>query len=328
MWHTVVATVLALGTLAGSLMTHQVEIEWNVSIGARDLVLMHLPFNFGNTVAKVAALGNNVDLKDYLAGLQIVNDPNTTQAWEGIRALAQEDPEFWATMNPDIQIKSSETNFECPMFYTPQKYWPPDLAKKYFGSHSVFGLIRNPYDRLVAIFRGNRGIYGEYFPSASNNHTCDVNGAVRRMIDEYNAGNRFAQQCRFLPQVEFFEGAYGVTIPVDIHDFPVSANNVLASHGYDNVHITSEDEITVSNVSPGECDHIWGGDLDAKTKKMVKDVYMKDFELLCQEFDYCDFDEANCLRRSEGMCPDKAFTWNATAVLYTPCEDYDCGSQG
>jgi len=295
MWRSVVAAALAVAGLAYALpSTHTslvveamgaVESARGRSEGTRDLVFMHVPYNAGDTVAKVAALGH-VGNAQYMVAFGLVKRPDTTKAWQDIRALAQPNPEFWADLNPDIQLLSSATGGQCPMFYTPQKYWPTDLASQYFGSKTVFGIIRDPYDRLVSIFQGNEPLYPEYFPSASNNHTCNVNGAVRRMIEDYKVAP-FAQWCRFLPQVEYFHGFYGVKHALHLNDFPYSVNDLLANHGYDNMNITDKDEVSLKNSMNGPCNHMTSGDLDTETKRMVKELYMDDFNLLCDEFDYC-----------------------------------------
>ena len=40
-------------------------------------------------------------------------------------------------------------------------------------------------------------------------------------------------------------------------------------------------------------DHVWPGDFTNETRALVKQVYARDFDLLCRHFGYCDHDENN-----------------------------------
>ena len=72
---------------------------------------------------------------------------------------ANPDAKLWGGVAPELQGLSDVTG--CPMYFTPPKYWPGDLAKAYLGGKKVFGILRNPYERLVAMFRGGYSEYGK-----------------------------------------------------------------------------------------------------------------------------------------------------------------------
>ena len=48
---------------------------------------------------------------------------------------------------------------------------------------------------------------------------------------------------------------------------------------------------------------VWPGDLSCDTKKLIREVYARDFELLCKHFGYCDAGENVCLTEVPEMCP-------------------------
>merc|ERR1719359_2526507 len=122
--------------------------------------------------------------------------------------------------NSDLQEQNPET--KCAMYFSPQKYWPKQIAEKYFGNKTVFALLRDPYERLVSMFRGNIEGYG----AMGDYNTCDVNGAVKRLLKNILNGstNKFASECTFLPQAEYFEAPYGIMQPIDQRLFPHSVN--------------------------------------------------------------------------------------------------------
>lgn len=51
---------------------------------------------------------------------------------------------------------------------------------------------------------------------------------------------------------------------------------------------------------------------------MILQVYRRDFDLLCQQFGYCDPNENVCLTRVPEMCPPQLFTWNEGKKVYEP----------
>lgn len=194
------------------------------------------------------------------------------------------------------------------MMYTPSKYWPRNEAQKAFGGKKVFGILRDPFERLVAQFRGQgQRLYPDLYS------TCNVNEGVRRMVTEIAANSRFANDCTYLPQAEFFEGEFGASVFIDNRRFPDSMNEIFHRFGDDFLNISLGEIQHVSG-----CDDAWAGDLDSITRSLVRQVYKKDFELLCKEFGYCDQDESVCLTRIRGMCPEKLFAWNSAQELYVP----------
>lgn len=238
------------------------------------LAFMHVPFNFGHTVESVAAFSGVI----------------------------------WGSMNPALTETSNATG--CPYYFTPPKYWPVDLANQYFGSSEVFGILRDPYERLVAMFRGGMEGYG-----AAYNHslleTCDIDQGIQEMLHNYlYGGNRFASDCALIPQAEYFEGPYAITVPVDNRLFPHSANAVLAEHGYP-IYIPQDAILHVS-----DCQEKWSADLSPETRRLIRQIYAKDFELLCSHFGYCDNDEVVCLTYVNGMCPESVFSWNPELQMY------------
>jgi len=283
---------------------------------SKDLVLMHIPYNFGHTLEFVAFLptpaldalanpeggsgGKGPSSLDSMVESTTLSDMETYKKPGG---------EVWGHLNPELHAISNVTG--CPMYYTPPKYWPSDLAERYFANKQVFGLFRNPYERLVAFFRGNMAGYGGNYGELHDR--CDVNAAVKLMMKKYIDGDKFADGCTFLPQTEYTDMPHGVTIPIDLHAFPNSMNDVLSQHGYDEMHIRIQDIQHVRS-----CDNFWAGDLDNETRALVKHVYKRDFEFLCSTFGggYCDQDEPMCLQGIPYMCPEKAFTWDETKQRY------------
>jgi len=261
----------------------------NTTAGYRDLALADVPFNFGITVSKVAGLGSGQDwaqqTEAYFKLVHMAIRPREA-AWEAVRSKVPSNATIWGGLNPDLRAKSAVTG--CPLHNTPQKWWPRALADKHFGNKTVFGILRDPYERLVAFHRDP-----EFFGS------CDVNKAVKNTLKLIVAGQYFTQGCRFLPQAEFFDGPHGITAPIDIRHFPESANELLQQHGYNEVHIAMSDVLRT-----GGCPDVWAGDLDAEARALTRLVYKRDFELLCKHFGYCNQEEMTCLSHIPGMCPD------------------------
>mmetsp|Transcript_56965 Transcript_56965/g.144534 ORF Transcript_56965/g.144534 Transcript_56965/m.144534 type:complete len:333 (+) Transcript_56965:103-1101(+) len=267
---------------------------------AGDLVLQHIPFNFGHTIEKVAGFGSGlISMGKYMTvKMNIDGEPSTDARWQLVNANKQQNAILWGHSNPDLFVTSKHTG--CPLYYTPGKYWPADMAESYFGNKTIFGMLRDPYERLVAMFRG--GSYPGF------TETCDVNGAVRKMLKDYIAGDAFANECSLLPQAEYFDAPFGVALPVDNRIFPDSMNEVFADHGYP-IHIAGNDVIHVSG-----CPDVWAGDLDCETKALVKQVYARDFVLLCKHFGHCDQSENSCIQTVPGMCPSNMAAKRETAT--------------
>lgn len=280
----------------------------------KDLVLMHVPYNFGHTIEKVALFNPSVDrievngfIQTYLNGFGSNKAGNQEMAKKKlenhIEHVKRHGGEAWGHFNPDLQEISNVTG--CSLFFSPQKYWPKDVAKKYFGDKKVFGLLRDPYERLVAMFRGSASLsamgegneYGNIF-DPKYVAACDVNNAIKHAMKEFKkSGNMFKSSCTFIPQAEYFEGEYGIKKPVDNLHFPSSMNKLFEAHGYD-WKIRTQDIFHVSG-----CNHVWAANLDAETKGLIRDIYRKDFDLQCEHFGYCHLDKNTCLNEVPQMCP-------------------------
>merc|ERR1719253_337773 len=103
--------------------------------------------------------------------------------------------------------------------------------------------------------------------------------------------------CVNIPQSEYFEGPYGIKHVVDNWRFPQSANELLEEHGYP-WHIQKEDVLHV-----WKCEDSWSADFDDETRSLVKQVYSKDFDLICKHFGHCNQDQNTCIQGVHNMCP-------------------------
>merc|ERR1719277_347649 len=117
-------------------------------------------------------------------------------------------------------------------------------------------------------------------------------------MKDYLAGNIYSGGCAFVPAAEYFDGPYGISLPLDSRFFPGTANKMFAERGFQDFYIKDEDVLHVSG-----CNEVWPGDLDCETKAMVKQVYARDFDLLCKHFGYCDKEENSCVSTVAEMCP-------------------------
>jgi len=286
--------------------------------GFRDLVFMHLPFNFGNTIEKMAMFPpstGRLDDDKYIESMSggksfADSDVADVPSWPTVLSITKAGGEVWGHLNPDLQVTSNIT--KCPLYLTPPKYWPEDLLKKYIGKKHIFGILRDPYEKLVAQFRGAMPDYGGSMSSATL-IACDVNTAVKNTLKKIVAtGNTFIGGCANIPQSEFFDGPHGITIPVDNWRFPQSANEILQEHGYP-WRIRKKDILHV-----GMCEDHWSADLDSETREMVRTVYAKDFELICRSFGHCDFSQDTCLQGVHHMCPYSNFSWDSEKEFYCP----------
>lgn len=276
-----------------------------------ELAFMHVPYNFGHTVESVGMLPTlarnlvgTVKKKNIHRHQSVDMANEKSLSWGAIRAIQKPNSAIWGHANPDIQMINAETG--CRMYFSPPKYWPEALAHQYFGNKTVVGILRDPYERLVSMFRGNLKGYGQFDQEFFER--CDVNGAVKKMLKGFLEGkSKFASDCTFLPQAEYYEGPFGITVAVDNRRFPHSMNEVFDEFGYSNMHIRQVDIFHVA-----DCPNAWAGDFDQETRSLVQEVYKRDFELLCKTFGYCDKDENVCLEYIEDMCPPKHFVWNAT----------------
>jgi len=263
----------------------------------QDLVFVHVPYNFGHSVERVALLGSNASLVSFgsAVGLAMTRalDPGVRLA--GVQGMRQPGGEVWGRMFPRLNDVSPVTG--CLLAFTPPSLWPRHLAEEYLGGKISFGLLRDPFERLVAQFRGSFGDrYGGSYPEYLK--TCDVNGAVRQMMLDYKAKGAYHGGCTFLPQAEFFRGEFGAALALDNRRFPSSFNELMEERGYGAIRMSKEDILHV-----WQCPEAWAGDLDCETRALVREVYAEDFRLLCERFGYCDPAENTCLREVPGMCP-------------------------
>eukprot|EP00930_Biecheleria_cincta_P045436 TRINITY_DN31309_c0_g1_i1.p1 TRINITY_DN31309_c0_g1~~TRINITY_DN31309_c0_g1_i1.p1 ORF type:complete len:347 (-),score=29.85 TRINITY_DN31309_c0_g1_i1:404-1306(-) len=259
--------------------------------GGGALVFMHTPTSFGRTIEKVAFAGTNNDAT-YKLGSAIAA-LGQTGSYSMLETLKAPGGQLWGGMVPELHQISEVTG--CPLFSTPAKHWPTYIAEAYFGNQTIFGGLRDPYERLVAQFRANTKGYAGSYPEFYE--TCDVNSGVKKMLATYLSGNFYAEGCAFLPQAEFFDPPYEITLPIDIRLFPDSANQIMAKLGQ-LFHMSTSDVINQDG-----CNGIWAGDLDCDTKFLIKQVYRRDFELLCKKFGYCDHDVNTCVSAVPNMCP-------------------------
>lgn len=266
----------------------------------RDLVLMHVPFNFGHTIEKIGLVPPEVtrdEFVQYIYSLGGFGEDARQATWEEVNKMLKPDGAVWGRFYPELQTKSNVTG--CPLYLSPPKYWPEDLAKEYFGAKNIFGMLRDPKERLVAMFRNNNVAYGggldEY------HRTCDVDGGIKQMMMDYLSGReKYGTGCTRIPQSEYFDGPYGIKIAVDNRRFPQSVEELFVSHGYDTEDwkIRPEDVMHV-----GSCDHIGTWNLTIDTKALILKAFPQDFKLLCQYFGHCDPFENVCIPGVESMCP-------------------------
>jgi hypothetical protein len=286
-----------------------------------DLVFLHMPYNFGNTIEKIAMFPHNASRIQVLMYIMKLSggksfagtDSSHIPSWEQVNQLTQPGGVVWGHFNPDLLKESAVTG--CPLYLTPPKHWPEDTAKKYIGDKKPFAVLRDPYEKLVAQFRGKMKDYGG---SDEKVDACDVNSAVKALMKKIvKTGDNTIGGCTNIPQSEFFEGKHGTQIAVDNWRFPQSANELFEKHNYP-WHIVKEDVFHV-----WQCPDSWVGDFDDETRSLVKQVYAKDFELICKHFGHCEDGEKTCIQGVHTMCPEKFFTWDEKKELYCPAEGVD-----
>jgi hypothetical protein len=294
--------------------------------GQQDLAFMHVPYNFGHTVELVSSCpptfvnrlnhseggngGGTEKSEDFRMPGGKSSSTNASSSNNADSCADWADGVRWGKINPDLDFINNLTG--CQTYFTPAKYWPEELAAKYFGENRRFGILRDPYERLVAFFRGNYNGYGGGPYPKDLVETCDVNQAVKQTLQDYiKGGDPFAGGCSLLPQAEYFDGKYGIDLPVDNRHFPSAVNKLFEDHGYEYL-IPTEAVMHVRG-----CDNSWMADFDNETRQLIKQVYARDLDLLCQHFGYCK-DENVCLQEVPHMCPETEFTWNAQTKHYEP----------
>merc|ERR1719356_861554 len=107
-------------------------------------------------------------------------------------------------MNPELL---EETAWGCPLYYTPQKYWPQDKLDSYFGNKTVFGFLRSPYDRVVAVWKGfTQGGVVTGFDFTLDGKTCPgISSWVKQIFADPSAWPADLM-CQVQPQAPFFDG--------------------------------------------------------------------------------------------------------------------------
>lgn len=277
-------------------------------VEGKELVFQHVPYNFGHTVEEVSAFGHGLQAKlkfyDFVLTSRTLDavmhgNANEQEALEKkLNNSKMDGAEIWGSLNPRL-VGMSEIG--CPMYLTPPSKWPESLAKEYFGQKQIFGLLRDPYERLVAMFRGSAGgqtgggYGGDYSEFGA---TCDVDSAVRLMMTKYKK-DPTSDGCVLIPQAEYFKGNFAIQTPLDNRLFPDSVNRLFDAYGYgDRLHIETSDILHVTG-----CPEVWAGSLSPFTRQLVKEVYAEDFKLLCKYFGYCDDEENTCIHGVPGMCP-------------------------
>lgn len=287
------------------------EEALNATGRAKDLVFAHVPCNFGHTVVGLA-MGSGANWTLVKESFQVQAE---TQAWALMQEALGVDGVMWGQMNPGIRRVDPSTL--CNQYYVPGKLWPANVAESYFGNKTIFGVLRDPYDRAVNDFRqtvfGLESIFADIWrwnvsalqhtPEREGPEyqrwykTCDVNAYLKSELGKYLAGDRYRVGCHLLPQAEFYEGRYGIALPIDNRKIPDSFNEVMQEHGYP----YRMGETFHNSV----CNDVSAYSLDAEAKALIRQVYARDFDLLCERFGYCDPDEMTCLEQIPDMCGSK-----------------------
>lgn len=238
--------------------------EWKSRVGQRDLVFMQQPNCHGHTVMMLAYEN------------------------EGL---------LWGKLNPSLAVISNSTG--CHMWYTPQKYWPEDLAHSYFGDKQIFGTLRDPYDRTANQFRYFVKWPKSEFPAHYQEYfrTCNVNAFLEEELPKVVA-DPYKNDCQWQPMSEYFDMPYGITVAFDNRKIPWSLNELLREHGYGFLEGNGE---ALHNIV---CDNIWAGSLNNNVKAMIREIYARDFDLLCNLWGYCDPNELTCHSQFDKMCGD------------------------
>merc|ERR1719401_2565655 len=128
--------------------------------------------------------------------------------------------------------------------------------------------------------------------------TCDVNAFLRAELTKVLAGDKFRGNCHLVPQAEFFDGKYGIVHPVDVRGIPQSFNDFMKRAGYSHVAMTN----TAHNI---RCNDLSAYSLAEDVRGLIRRVYARDFDLICQRLGYCDRAEMTCIESIPEMCPNK-----------------------
>jgi len=294
--------------------------------GVRDLAMVHVPTNWGHTI-EMLGLGKAVHQDDGdIAGtvsdsMRVLNSNILPREGEEsqrsvIEELKEPGGEVWAEMEPQLRRISS---VGCDMYYTPQQHWPENIAKSYFRGRNIFGVIRDPYDKLVNEFRMQVMPFASVYAGVTRQQVseredimeredspytgfggiydrCDVNEFLRLELPKVKQ-NPYRANCHFVPQVEYLKGTYAINLPVDARTLPESFNQLMGEHGYE----FRMDDTMHNMLCPG----LWAGSLETDVKEMIKEIYAKDFDFLCKTWGYCSRDEMFCMKDMTYMCPEE-----------------------
>lgn len=120
-----------------------VHVHGSVGSSKHDLVFLHMPYNFGNTIEKVAMFPPEtsrievIGLALSMGGGSFANPQGkNVPSWDYIKSITKPGGENWGHFNPDLMVEAK--NPKCPLYLTPPKYWPEAVAKKYFGDKNYF----------------------------------------------------------------------------------------------------------------------------------------------------------------------------------------------
>lgn len=284
--------------------------------GVRRLSFTHVPCNFGHTVENFG-LGPNH--KSAAVSLSLVAPTYDWQVWIMNHVARARGGELWGMMHPAARPISEVTG--CNLYYTPGKYWPAEAAKDYFGDRDIFAVLRDPYDKMVNEFRMQVQGIDSAFTALSRTEvswreghlerenltyrmwysTCDVNAYLQEELNKVLAGDRFRVNCHMLPQSEYVEQPYGATVFVDNRKFPDSLLELTKARGYS----LALEETSFHNWM---CNNISAYSLTEETKRLIRKVYKSDFDLMCENFGYCDDRELFCMENLTRMCGGKPET--------------------
>lgn len=293
------------------------RVDRNQTEANQDLVFVHVPCTFGHTVIKTAIGGLNQSDELLLARSY---QEQTDDAVVTMESVKKPGGVLWGEMSPYTRGVNDITG--CDHHYSPAKYWPDTLAKAYFQDKKGFAVLRDPYDKLVNDFRmvvqgyssvfegiylgirrwnvsareGNPEFETEYLQYYND---CDVNSYLRAELPKVKSGDRFRANCHFLPQADFYEDPHGVKFMVDNRNLRQSFNALMEDHGYG----FRMGEETIHNKI---CVNLSAYSLQKDVKEMIKDIYSRDFDMICDQFGYCDRDELTCLEDIPDMCGGKA----------------------
>jgi len=221
-----------------------------------------------------------------------LHDQNLWSQSEGAEAA-----QLWGHASPMLRATSQVTG--CILADTPPNDWPEMFAKKYMDNKIAFGVLQDPYTRIVDFFKSHPRVF------ATETETCDVDTAVEKSLGRWTSGDKYELNCGLIPQSEYFDGKYGAKLAIDGRNLTGSLHETMQKHGFDFNKNGFADLMARRQKIGGKCQHLWAGSLSNYSKKLVKVVYENDFKLLCSKFNYCDNDETPCLDKLSGACQVK-----------------------